>query len=155
MRKALATALLTVLALGGLYGARVLAQQAAEEPPARETAAEEAPVDAVVTGEAPAAEEFDFFSDKINACFQLRQHTQQGVPCRINFLCQLAPELALRHGQARGGLCANRIKHRFCLGQIESAIEKRTLGKLSRSRQSGARGNAGPTHQGQDEPSSV
>jgi hypothetical protein len=51
-----------VLALAGLYGARVLADEAAQEPPARETPAEEtgaAPTDA------PAAtDNFDFFSDQ-------------------------------------------------------------------------------------------
>jgi hypothetical protein len=47
---------MAALAVAGLFGARVIAQQAAEEPPARETPAEE-----------PAAEPgepFDFFSDQ-------------------------------------------------------------------------------------------
>jgi hypothetical protein len=46
------------LAVAGLYGARLLAQGAAEEPPSRDTPAEE-------PGAAPAPEDtFDFFSDQ-------------------------------------------------------------------------------------------
>ena len=56
------------LALAGLWGARVLAQQAADEPPARETPAETAPADAAAE---PAAEEFDFFSEQPIASAEL------------------------------------------------------------------------------------
>jgi len=45
-----------VLCVGGLLGARVIAQQAAEDPPERQTPAEEP--------QAPAGEAFDFFSDQ-------------------------------------------------------------------------------------------
>ncbi|MGH8441369.1 MAG: hypothetical protein ACRETF_00510 [Nevskiaceae bacterium] len=63
MRKRIVTALMLVLAVAGLFGARLLAQGAADQAaPAepRETPAEEA-------GQAPAADsagEFDFFSDQ-------------------------------------------------------------------------------------------
>jgi hypothetical protein len=53
-----------LLACAGLWGARVLAQQAAAEPPPRETPAETAPA-------TPPSEEFDFFSDQPLAGEQL------------------------------------------------------------------------------------
>jgi hypothetical protein len=54
-------AALAALAALGLYGARILAAHAADEPPARETPAEEA----AQKPESPAAgESFDFFSDQ-------------------------------------------------------------------------------------------
>jgi hypothetical protein len=53
LRRQLAVVALILVAAGGLCGARVLAQAAADEPPARESQAEEAP-----------AESFDFFSDQ-------------------------------------------------------------------------------------------
>ena len=63
MRKGLATAVLFALAVAGLFGARVIAQQAAEEAPARETPTEEPG--------APQGEDFDFFSDQPIAADQL------------------------------------------------------------------------------------
>ena len=57
-------------AVAGLYGARVLAEEAAQEPPARETPAEEAPA----TGSGPQAaapDNFDFFSDQPIAAGEL------------------------------------------------------------------------------------
>jgi hypothetical protein len=66
------TALMVVLALAGLYGARILAAHAADEPPPRETPAEESaqkstPAHTAHAGENPGSEAgagFDFFSDK-------------------------------------------------------------------------------------------
>jgi hypothetical protein len=68
MHKGLATAMLLSLAVAGLFGARVIAQQAAASPseqdaPARETPAEEPG--------APQGEDFDFFSDQPIAADQL------------------------------------------------------------------------------------
>lgn len=67
MRSLLAAGLMLCLACAGLYGARLLAQGAAEqavpEAPARETPAEEPG--------APQGEEFDFFSDQPIAADQL------------------------------------------------------------------------------------
>ena len=63
MPKGLATTLLLSLAVAGLLGARVLAQQAADDAPARETPAEEPG--------APQGEDFDFFSDQPIAADQL------------------------------------------------------------------------------------
>jgi hypothetical protein len=67
MRSALAGMVLIALAVAGLFGARVLAQQAAADPPARETPAEE-PADAPADAQ---GEAFDFFSDQPIASDQL------------------------------------------------------------------------------------
>jgi hypothetical protein len=64
------TILMACLALAGLYGAHVLAQQA--EPIERDTAAEEARTDAPVAPADPASpQEFDFFSDQPIAAGEL------------------------------------------------------------------------------------
>jgi len=62
VRSRFAAVVMLALAVAGLYGARVLAQQAADEPPERQTPAEETDAG---KGAAPAAEDkFDFFSDQ-------------------------------------------------------------------------------------------
>jgi hypothetical protein len=61
-----------VFALAGLYGARVLADQAAHDVPARETPAEEAP--------AAPDESFDFFSDQPIATEQLVEVAKPAGP---------------------------------------------------------------------------
>ena len=50
--------LMLCLALAGLYGAHILAQEAPQEPPVRDTPAEEAPE------QAPPTDSFDFFSEQ-------------------------------------------------------------------------------------------
>jgi len=66
VRKRFATVVMAAFAAAGLYGAHVLAQQAGEDPPARETPAEETPATdtAPAADAAPAAGEFDFFSEQ-------------------------------------------------------------------------------------------
>jgi hypothetical protein len=64
VRKGFATGLLLALAVAGLFGARVLAQQAADEPPERATPVEE-------PGAPATDDDFDFFSDQPIASDQL------------------------------------------------------------------------------------
>ncbi|HUR40884.1 MAG TPA: hypothetical protein VM240_06905, partial [Verrucomicrobiae bacterium] len=75
MRRGLvAGAVMVTLALAGLYGARVIADEAAVDAQARETPAESAPADAA------SPESFDFFSDQPIAQEQLVEVPQGPGP---------------------------------------------------------------------------
>ena len=75
---------------------------------------------------------------EIHPGFHVRQDPDESFPECFDFFGERPAQQGLGGLQAPRGRGLNRIEHRFGLGEVQPAVEKRPLGKLSGLRHSGA-----------------
>src|ERR1700722_9098074 len=79
---------------------------------------------------------FNIFLGKIKLEFYQRGKTDQPFPQITQCPGKSTPDSMKRSMRRSGSVRSNKIGHGFSLGQIQFPIQKRTLGKLPRPRQS-------------------